>query len=167
MRVLLRSLILLLLILWVGAVMYFPVLAWAAFSSLPDAHQAGMIVGKSLKTLHREGLIAGFLLILFLALAQRLRAFSRNIIAPIILIVVMMGLTAFSQYSIIPRMENDRVNAGGVIEAVPQSNPYRADFDRLHRESVIFEEGVLGAGILATIAVAWAAAPGAAEEPPV
>lgn len=165
MRVLLRSLILLLLILWVGAVMYFPVLAWASFTTLPDPHQAGMIVAKSLKTLHREGLIAGVLLILFLAVAQRIRAFSRNVVAPIILIVVMMGLTAFSQFSIIPRMENDRIDAGGVIEAAPQSNPYRADFDRLHRQSVTVEEGVLAAGILAAIAVAWAASPGPGTNP--
>lgn len=160
MRFLLRSLILLLLILWVGAVMYFPVLAWAAFSTLPSTHQAGMIVAKSLKTLHIEGFIAGILLILFLALAQRLRAFSRNVLAPMVLVVVMLGLTAFSQFSVIPRMENDRIDAGGVIDAVPAANPYRADFNRLHHESVILEEGVLIGGILATLAVAWASAPG-------
>lgn len=165
MRFVLRSLILLLLILWVGADLYFPVLAWAAFSTLPSAHLAGMIVAKSLKTLHNEGFVAGILLILFLVIAQRVRAFSRNVVAPMVLVVVMIGLTAFSQFSIIPRMENDRIDAGGIIEAVPASNPYRADFDRLHRESVLVEEGVLAGGILATLAVAWAAAPGASSRP--
>jgi hypothetical protein len=165
MRFLLRSLILLLLILWVGAVMYFPVLAWAAFSTLPSQHLAGMVVVKSLKTLHTEGFIAGVLLILFLALAQRLRAFSRNVLAPMILVVVMLGLTAFSQFSVIPRMENDRIDAGGVINAVPPANPYRADFDRLHHESVTLLEGVLIGGILATLAVAWAAAPEPSGKP--
>lgn len=160
MRLLLRSLILLLLILWVGAVMYFPVLAWASFSTLPTAHQAGMIVLKALTTLHREGMIAGVLLIIFLLLAQRLRAFSRNVIAPIVLVLIMLGLTAYSQFSVIPRMNHDRINAGGIIDAVPAGNPYRSDFERLHAESVDLEEGVLAGGILAAIAIAWASAPG-------
>ena len=164
MRFLLRSLILLLLMLWVGGSMFFPIVAASAFSVLP-VHQAGMVVGKSLKTLEIEGLVAGALLILFLALAQRLRAFSRNVIAPMVLIVVMMGLTAFSRFSIIPRMDNDMVDAGGMIEAVPATNPYRQDFNRLHHESVNVFGAVLIGGILATIAVGWAAGPGALTKP--
>jgi hypothetical protein len=164
MRFLLRSLVLLLLVLWVGGSMFFPIVAASAFSVLP-IHQAGLVVGKSLPILQFEGLVAGALLILFLALGQRIRAFSRNVIAPIILVAIMMGLTAFSQFSIIPRMQNARIEAGGNIESVPRTNPYRAEFDRLHREDVKVFEIVLISGIVATLAVAWAAAPGATTNP--
>jgi hypothetical protein len=164
MRFLLRSLILLLLTLWVGGFMFFPIVAASAFSVLP-IHQAGAVVGKSLKTLQLEALGAGVLLFCLLIFAQRMRAFSRNLIAPIVLVVAMLGLTAFSQFSIIPRMDNDMVDAGGMIEAVPANNPYRQDFNRLHHESVNVFGAVLIGGILATIAVAWATAPAANSEP--
>ncbi len=160
MRFLLRSLIFLLLILWVGGFLFFPIVAASAFSVLP-VHQAGMVVGKSLKTLQFEAIIAGILLFASLAFAQRIRAFSRNLIAPMLLVIVMLGLTGFSQFSIIPRMDNDMLSAGGMIEAVPASNPYRQDFNHLHHESVDVFSAVLIGGILASIAVAWAATPGA------
>lgn len=164
MRFLLRSLIFLLLVLWVGGSMFFPIVAASAFSVLP-VHQGGMVVGKSLKILQIEGLVAGVLLFFLLILAQRLRAFSHNVIAPLVLVVVMLALTAFSQFSIIPRMDNDMVDAGGIIETVPAGNPYRHDFNRLHHESVNVFGAVLIAGILTTIAVAWAAAPGISTKP--
>ena len=157
MRTLLRVLILLLLILWLGGLMFFPIVAWASFSSLPDTHLAGTIVAKCLKTLHNEGLIAGVLLILLLAAAQRTRAFARNVIAPLVLVVVMLGLTAYSQFAIIPHMEADRISAGGSIDAASRSNPYRQDFERLHNLSVTVFEGVLASGFLTAIALAWAA----------
>ncbi len=159
MRFLLRTLILLLLVFWVGSSMFFPIVAASAFSVLP-VHDAGLVVGKSLKTLNVAGLIVGAFLILFLVIAQRTRAFARNVIAPILLVVAMMGLTAFSQFSIIPRMDNDIVDAGGRIEAVPPSNPYRRNFTRLHHESVTVFGGALVGGILTVIAVGWAASPG-------
>lgn len=164
MRFLLRSLIFLLLILWVGGSMFFPIVAASAFSVLP-VHQAGAVVGRSLKTLQLEALGAGILLFVLLAVAQRMRAFSRNLIAPMVLVVLMLGLTAFSHFSIIPRMDNDMVDAGGMIEAVPANNPYRQDFNRLHHESVHVFSAVLIGGILASIAVAWAAAPGSDATP--
>ena len=164
MRFLLRSLILLLLVFWVGGSIFFPFVAASAFSVLP-IYQAGMVVGKILPALQIAGLVAGVLLFLFFAFAQRIRAFSRNVVLPMILVVVMMGFTAFSQFSIIPRMENARINAGGNIEAVPKSNPYRAEFDRLHHEDVTVFGIVLIGGIVATIAVAWAAAPGSTTRP--
>ena len=164
MRILLRSLILLLLVLWVGGFMFFPIVAASAFSVLP-IYQAGMVVGKSLRILQIEALVGGAFLFLLLIFAQRLRAFSRNLIAPMVLVIAMLGLTAFSQFSIIPRMENARIDAGGNIAAVPRSNPYRVTFDALHREDVNVFGAVLIGGILATIAVAWAAAPGEKAKP--
>jgi hypothetical protein len=67
-----------------------------------------------------------------------------------VLVVAMMLLTAYSQFVIIPQMDNDRISAGGAIDVTPKTNPFHADFDRQHRLSTWVEEGVLLAG-LATI----------------
>lgn len=158
MRILLRSLILLLLVLWVGGSMFFPIVAASAFSVLPIP-QAGKVVGKCLPILQIEGLVGGTLLFFLLLFAQRMRAFSRNLILPMLLVLAMLGLTAFSQFSIIPRMQNVRINAGGNIAAVAKTNPYRVEFDRLHHEDVnVFSAALIG-GILTVIAVAWASSP--------
>jgi hypothetical protein len=60
----------------------------------------------------------------------------------------MLALTAFSQYSIMPRMEVDRLAVGGAIDAAPVNDPHRLDFNRLHVASTRVEGGVLVAGVL-------------------
>lgn len=148
MRALLRALILLLIVLWLGGVMFFPVVAATAFGSLPDTHAAGTVVGKCLRILHYEGLFAGTALIVLLLAAQRVRAYARNVALPVLFAAVMLGLTAFSQFWIIPRMETYRLAAGGAIDAVPANDPNRMAFNKLHVTSEHIEEGVLVAGIV-------------------
>lgn len=60
----------------------------------------------------------------------------------------MLGLTLFSQMSVIPRMESDRLSLGGDVMAVPKDNPKRQEFDRLHQRSVNLEGGVLLCGLV-------------------
>ena len=66
----------------------------------------------------------------------------------------MLGLTAWSQYSIIPHMEQDRIAAGGAIDSVPRTDSRHADFDRLHRESEHLEQAVMLAGLILVILLA-------------
>jgi len=148
MKTLLRALILLLIVLWLGGVMFFPVLAYSAFSSIADTHVAGTIVAKSLRILHYEGLLSGSLIILLLLVAQTVRALPRPVAAPVVVTLIMLGLTAFSQFSIIPRMEGYRIAAGGAIDAVPPDDPNRVAFNKLHVVSEKVEEGVLAGGIV-------------------
>ena len=155
MKTLLRTLILLLVVLWLGGVMFFPVVAATAFTSLPDTHTAGTIVGQCLRILHYEGLFAGMLIVLLLLAAHAARAFSRSVIAPVAVTLVMLGLTAFSQFSIIPRMEADRIAAGGAIDAVAPTDPNRVAFNQLHRLSEKVEEGVLVGGIVLVALLAF------------
>jgi hypothetical protein len=61
----------------------------------------------------------------------------------VILIAAMLGLTLFSQMSVIPRMENDRLSLGGDVAQVSKDNPLRHDFDELHSLSVNLEGAVL------------------------
>ena len=50
---------LLALIVWVGGLIFFPVLAGTAFSVLPSPHLAGLVVRRSLIILHWMGIVSG------------------------------------------------------------------------------------------------------------
>lgn len=148
MKTLLRVLILVFVVLWVGGVMFFPVVAASAFSLLPDTHAAGTVVGQCLRILHYEGLFAGMLIVVLFLIAHSTSAFNRSVALPVAVTLVMLGLTAFSQFSIIPKMENYRLAAGGSIDAVPPTDPNRVAFNKLHGVSEKLEEGVLFGGIV-------------------
>jgi|SRR5271154_6401024 len=154
MKTLLRALILALIVLWLGGVMFFPVVAATAFSSLTDTHAAGTIVGKCLRILHYEGLFAGTFLIVLLLAARRFRAYTRNIVLPVFFALAMLALTAFSQFWIIPKMEGYRIAAGGAVGAVAADDPNRIAFNRLHVVSERVEEGVLLAGLVLVVLIA-------------
>ena len=154
MKTLIRFLVWIALVIWLGGLFFFPVTAAAAFGTISDTHVAGTIVAKCLATLHHEGLVAGCWMVLFLLLGIVLRVFGRSMILGVIVTLVMLGFTAYSQFSIIPRMERDRIAAGGAIDAVPRNNPLHADFDRLHVRSEHVEEAVMLAGILLVILLA-------------
>ena len=94
-----------------------PVVATVAFSHLPDTHAAGQIVGACLRILHQEGLFAGVLLALLFVAASLLDVYPRQVLrGPMLMVVIMLLLTAVSQFGIIPRMETYRQAAGGVID---------------------------------------------------
>ena len=154
MKTAIRAIILLLIVLWLGGVMFFPIVAASAFGSLPDTHAAGTIVAKCLRILHYEGLFSGAIIVILLLVGQAVRAFPRSVLAPVILALIMLGLTSYSQFSVIPRMDHDIAATGGAIDSVPTTNPYRIDFNRLHHWSEHLEEGVLLAGVILVIFLA-------------
>ena len=139
---------LLALIVWVGGLIFFAfVVAPVAFRTLPSSHEAGLVVGASLRVLHRMGLIAGAAFLLATAAGTRP---SRGWIAAV-LVALMMMLTAASQWGILPRMEADRAAAGGDIAAVDVNGPARLHFDQLHRLSERVEGGVLLLGLAVSV----------------
>ena len=154
MKTAIRALILLLVVLWLGGVMFFPIVAASAFGSISDTHIAGTIVARCLRVLHYEGLFAGAVIVLLLLVAQLVRALPRSVAAPVVVTLLMLALTAYSQYSIIPRMEGYRIAAGGAIDAVPPDNPNRVAFNQLHGVSEKVEEGVLLGGIVLVVLLA-------------
>jgi hypothetical protein len=160
MRTLFHSLVYLALGIWLGALVFFAaVLAPIAFSQLPPLfatpsagiHAAGLIVGGSLVRLHWMGLLCG---VVFLVVVVLARAHYRSIIPQAVLVLAMMLLTAYSQFSIIPRMDTARDSIGGNVDAVAANNPGREIFDRLHRTSTRVEGLVLFCGLGALIATA-------------
>lgn len=153
MRTLVRTIAWLALIVWLGGLFFFPIVAAAAFTSISDTHAAGTIVAKCLGVLHHEGLIAGCIVLLLLLIGRATGVYA-GIRSAFVVTLIMMGLTAFSQYSIVPHMERDRIAAGGAIDNVPRTDPRHADFDSLHNRSVHLEEAVMLLGIVLVILLA-------------
>jgi hypothetical protein len=150
----LRFLMLLSLVIWIGALIFFPVVAQTSFTVLPLPHLAGFVVRNSLIALHWMGLGSG---IVFLACSLiynrvsigRFRVFALSHI----LVIIMLTLTAISQFRIIPGMDALRASAGE-ISALPTGNPIRAEFDSLHVWSTRLETAVLLLGLVVLYSVA-------------
>jgi hypothetical protein len=154
MKTLLRTLLYLALVVWLGAEIFFPIVAAITFTTLrPDTHTAGAIIGHLLGILHRMGLISGIIALALLALAPAWSIYKpRAVLAPMALVVFMMGCTAFSEWAIIPAMDRDRLAAGGTIDASDPASPITQHFDRLHDRSEHVELLILLLGI-ATVAL--------------
>ena len=139
---------------WLGALVYFPVVAYSAFAALPTAHMAGLVVRGSLLKLHWVGLRCGAVFLLASLIYNfimfgRARAFAFSHV----LIAAMAALTAISQFRIIPKMEALRVSAGE-INLLALSDPVRQQFESLHVWSTRVEGAVLALGIILLYATA-------------
>ena len=158
MKTLLRTLLYLALVVWLGAEVFFPVVAAITFGTLPgQTHLAGAIVGELLRILHNMGMVAGIVALALLALAPAWNIYkSRAVLPPMILILFMLVSIAYSQFGIIPAMERDRVAAGGAIDTTDRSNPLTADFNRLHKRSTNIEGAVILLGLITVVFVARA-----------
>ncbi len=149
----LRFVMLLSLAAWIGALIFFPVVAQTSFSVLPSSHLAGLVVRDSLLKLHWIAFASGAAFIacsLVYNHTQSGRAhlfgLSRAELSHV-LVAVMLALTAFSQFSIIPRMDTLRASAGE-IAARPSDDAIRQQFDSLHAWSTRLEGTVLILGLI-------------------
>jgi hypothetical protein len=150
MTTLLRSVRLLTIVLWEGGLLFFAfVLAPVAFHVLPSTHLAGLVVGGTLVILHWIGLLCGAIfLIATLILWSNRRIPRRHLYAvELVLVAVMLAITAYLQFSVVPAMERDRIQAGGDVDAAPADNPARLGFERLHPLSERYEGIALFAGL--------------------
>lgn len=153
----LRFLMLLSVVVWIGGLIFFAfVLAPTAFSPglLPSRQLAGAVVGRSLDKLHYTALASGIIFLIMSMLYNRMsRGTARPMAARHVLIAVMLILTAISQFAITPKMHVIRAEVGA-IDLLPQDNPQRKEFDRLHAWSEHFEEAVLLLGLIALYSTA-------------
>lgn len=158
MRTLLRTLLFLSLIVWLGAEIFFPIVAAITFTTLrPDTHTAGSIVGQLIRILHGMGLVSGMVALAVMALAPAWGIYKpRAVLAPMALVTVMIAFTIYSQFGIIPAMERDRIAAGGVIDTANLSDTATAHFNKLHNRSVYVEEAVLLLGLATVVLMARA-----------
>ncbi|MBB5345316.1 DUF4149 domain-containing protein [Tunturibacter empetritectus] len=150
MQILLRALRLFAMVAWVGGLGFFAfVVAPVAFHSLPSAHEAGMVVGGTLRVLHWIGLVGGAVFYVATGLLWlRAGVAARTEFAiEMILAGLMMAGTFYSQFKILPAMEVDRALAGGAVETAPVGNAGRVDFERLHVLSERLEGFVFFCGL--------------------
>jgi len=151
----LRTLMHLALIVWLGGIVFFAaVLAPTVFRVLPTREMAGNVVNPSLNSLHWMGLSAG-LVFLLCSLTLRCIEFSRLKVLTLVntLALLMLALTAISQFSISPRMRDLRAQMGN-IDTVATNDSRRIDFNRLHQWSTRSEAGVLLLGLVVVVLMA-------------
>ena len=133
---------------WLGGLIFFPVVAQTAFLALPSTHLAGLVVRSSLLKLHWMALASGFVFLASSLIYNRtmhgsFRAFELRHL----LVVLMLALTAISQFKIIPRMDTLRTSVGE-IASLTSDNPIRLQFDSLHVWSTRIEQTVLVLGLI-------------------
>jgi hypothetical protein len=134
---------------WVGGLIFFVAgVTVVAFKTMPSAHEAGIIVRGSLLMLHRMGLWAGVIYLFFTLALMATRDSHPARAVELALVVAMISLTAYSQLSVIPRMETDRLTLGGDVSKAPPDAPQLHDFNRLHGRSVKLETAVLLEGLV-------------------
>ncbi len=151
MTTILRFLAVLALGTWVGStifLMFF--VAPDVFRLMPTPDLAGAIVGLSLTRLHLMGMVAAFI---YLVCHSWLLKQPQALVRPAALIVlVMVILTAASQYGVTPRMADLRqemVAEHGSVDATPKASHLRTSFAQLHHVSVALEIMILLLGLIA------------------
>lgn len=145
----LRALMLLALIVWIGGIVFFAfVIAPTVFTVLPTRELAGNVVSRSLSALHWMGLVSGLVFLLCSIIHNQMKhADARLFSAAHLLIIVMLSLTAISQFGITPRMRALRTEMG-VIDQIPLNDARRIEFNHLHEWSTRAEGGVLLCGLV-------------------
>jgi hypothetical protein len=131
---------------WVGSIVFFIVFTQGIFPVVNNNDLTGALVGYALGRLHVMGIVAGVVYLLATVAAERSLA---ALVHPAALLVFAMILcTMLSQYGVIARMDDLKLQMGSV-SATPASNPMRLAFDRLHQYSVRIESVVLLSGLAA------------------
>jgi uncharacterized membrane protein len=137
----LRTIEFLSLSLWLGADAFLSfVVAPGAFTILGNRDAAGMMVGFSLARLHFAGIFLG--LVFLGARLARTHDFGSFTSALALCVVLMLLVTATSQFTVSNRMEALKKEMVSV-QNTPETDPRRVEFNRLHHRSVAFEGVVL------------------------
>src|ERR1700747_2933082 len=131
--------------LWLGSDVFLSfVVAPGAFRIFSSRGQG--VVGYAVGAMHRGGIVCG--LVLLLARLARIKTFASLAAPAALCVVLMIALTAISQFAVSAKMAALRVEMGS-IQATAADSPMLLEFGRLHRISVSLESGVLLAGIAA------------------
>jgi uncharacterized membrane protein len=131
--------------LWLGADAFLSfVVAPGAFAILGSRDAAGMMVGFALTRLHFAGIFLG---VVFLAARlARTHDFGSLTNAAALCVVLMVLLTAVSQFTVSRRMKALKKEMVSV-QNTPETDPRRVEFTRLHHRSAGLEGAVLLLGL--------------------
>lgn len=145
---------LLTLVVWLGGIVFFAIMAPNVFAVVPTRAMAGQIIARLIPILHVMGIVAGIVfLVCSLALARLSQGAWKPWAAHNLLVAAMLALTCVSQFYVFARMEKLRRDMG-VIDQVAPNDPRRLEFDHLHHTSTHLEGGVLllGLGVVFSVA---------------
>ena len=151
----LRALMLLALIVWIGGIIFFAlVMAPTLFTVLPSTQLAGNVLAPALTKLHWMGLISGAVFLVSSVAYNWRKYFQlRLFTATHVFVVLMLALTAVSQFVITPRMRELRSQLR-MVDLLSPVEPVRAEFNRLHEWSTRCESGVLFLGLVVVVLTA-------------
>jgi uncharacterized membrane protein len=147
----LRAVMLLALIVWIGGVIFFSFVVAPTLFTVLSREMAGNIVSRCLGALHWIGLVSGLVFLLCSIVYNQMKySAPRLFSATHLLLIVMLALTATSQFRITPRMQALRAEMG-TIDNLPANNFRRMEFNRLHEWSTRAEGGVLLCGLVVVV----------------
>lgn len=155
MKVIVRTLLVFVIVIWIGGVLCFPLIASEVRRSGADPHAIATIISKSRHDLHVQQIWAGIAFLVLLFAASKFRALPRSVTLPAFVALVMLALTVFSQYWIAPQMEQARIAAGGTISNVAPNDPNRVSFNKLYSASKGIEITLAVGGIALIALLAW------------
>jgi Domain of unknown function (DUF4149) len=146
---LLRFLMLLSLVVWIGGIVFFSVMAPTAFHVVPTRLLAGTLVGNLLAKLHWIAIFSGVVYLISSMAYSRITEGTAQVFAlRHLLIFLMLGLTLASQFWITPRMVTLRAKVASFDTAATLDQPARVQFDALHAWSTRAEITVLLLGLV-------------------
>jgi hypothetical protein len=153
----LRFLMLISLVVWVGGIVFFAIMAPTAFHVLPTRLLAGTLVGNLLTKLHWIAIVCGIVYLLSSLAYGRLAEGEVHVFAlRHLLIGGMLALTLISQFWITPRMITLRAQVANFDIAPTVNDPARVQFDALHAWSTRLEITVLLLGLVVVYMTAGA-----------
>ena len=145
MQTFLRAIEFLSLSVWLGSDVFLSfVVAPGAFTILGNRDAAGMMVGYALARLHYAGIFLGLLFLV--ARLLRTLDFGSLTTAAALCVVLMVVLTAASQFTVSNRMERLKREMVSV-QNTPENDSRRVEFNWLHHVSVGYEAAVLLVGL--------------------
>ena len=143
---------LLLLGLWLGAAVFFVVMAQNAFQILPTHEVAGLLVSRTLAILNYSGLGAAFVLILTSLIVAAGTNIAGLWLERILLVIFGLGC-AVGQFVIGWWMLLIRTQMGKPIDEVAADDPLRIQFDQLHQYSTWVMGAAVAAAFLAFVII--------------
>jgi hypothetical protein len=93
---------------------------------------AGTVVGEALRRFDRTAYICSGVVLLSLAVRAVLGPRPRRFAIRVAVLVLMIGAAAYAGAVIAPRIRAAQRAAGGAPSALPESDPRRVEFGRLH-----------------------------------
>jgi hypothetical protein len=153
----LRFLMLLSLVVWIGGIVFFAVMAPTAFHVLPTRLLAGTLVGNLLTKLHWIAIVCSVVYLLSSLAYSRIVDGEAHLFAlRHLLIGGMLALTLVSQFWITPRMLALRAQVANFDIAATVNDSARVQFDALHVWSTRVEITVLLLGLVVVYMTAGA-----------